>query len=317
MKRLKILIWHIHGSYLNYLTYAPHDFYLPTEAEGSIGYLGKGKTFAWGENVFEVPSERVKELNLDLIIYQSPKNYLEDQHEILTADQRRLPKIYLEHNTPREHPTDTKHLINDPGVLLVHVTHFNKLMWDNGRTPVKVIEHGVAANLSDPYQGNLNKGVVVINELKRRARIAGFDIWEKVRNEVPLDLIGLGSSELGGRGDIPHKDLLNELANYRFFFNPIRYTSLPLSLIEAMTAGLPVVALATTEVATVVENGVSGFVSNDLDYLIERMKFLLNDKEEAERLGKIGKEMATSRFSIERFIRDWNEAFEEVVSYKS
>jgi ADP-heptose:LPS heptosyltransferase len=29
--------------------------------------------------------------------------------EILTEAQRRLPRIYLEHDPPREHPTDTRH----------------------------------------------------------------------------------------------------------------------------------------------------------------------------------------------------------------
>ena len=31
MRRLKILIWHIHGSYLNTLARLPHDWYLPVK----------------------------------------------------------------------------------------------------------------------------------------------------------------------------------------------------------------------------------------------------------------------------------------------
>ncbi|MCL5411146.1 MAG: glycosyltransferase [Patescibacteria group bacterium] len=311
MKRLKILIWHIHGSYLNYLSCAPHDFYLPIKQERSSGYQGLGETFDWGKNVFEVPAEEVKNLKLDLIIFQSPKNFLIDQYEILSEKQRKLPKIYLEHNTPREHPTDTKHLIDDPKILLVHVTHFNNLMWNSGKTQTLVIEHG----LPDPsvtFRGNLAKGVVVVNEIQRRDRIAGYDIWQKAKEKVPLDLIGMRSEELGGRGDIPHRALFGELALYRFFFNPIRYTSLPLSLIEAMMVGLPVVALATTEVASVVENNVSGFVSNDLDFLIGKIRFLLGYPEEAKKIGQKGRETALVKFGIDRFVKNWNKAFEEV-----
>lgn len=39
-------------------------------------------------------------------------------------------------------------------------------------------------------------------------------------------------------------------ARYRFLFNPIRYTSLGLAVIEAMMIGMPVVALGTTDMVS-------------------------------------------------------------------
>lgn len=42
LKRYRVLVWHIHGSYLNYLVQAPHDFYLPVKNDRSEGYRGKG-----------------------------------------------------------------------------------------------------------------------------------------------------------------------------------------------------------------------------------------------------------------------------------
>src|SRR2546421_7681357 len=101
MQRLKILIWHIHGSYLNTLARIDADWYLPVKAGRPEGYGGRGPTFDLPTYVREVPAEQVRDLKLDLIIYQTPKNYFEDQFEILSAEQRQLPKIYLEHNTPR------------------------------------------------------------------------------------------------------------------------------------------------------------------------------------------------------------------------
>jgi hypothetical protein len=56
-----------------------------------------------------------------------------DQYRYLTPAQQRLPKIYLEHDPPRATATDTRHPVDDENVLLVHVTAFNRLMWDNGR----------------------------------------------------------------------------------------------------------------------------------------------------------------------------------------
>ena len=313
MRRLKILIWHIHGSYLNSLARIEHDWYLPVRPGRPAGYGGRGPTFDLPDYVREVPSERVRDLPLDLIIYQTPKNYYEDQFEILSEEQRHLPRIYLEHNTPKPHASDTRHPVDDPGVLLVHVTHYNRLMWDNGRTPTKVIEHSVAIDPSIRYSGRLARGITVANGMQKRPRIAGYDLFLDARMGIPLDAVGMETEAFGGLGDMPYRHLHRRVADYRFLFSPMRYTSLPLAVIEAMTIGMPVVALATTALPTVIEHGVSGYVSCDMDELTHHMRALLSDRALAERLGANARRVALDRFNLTRFIRDWNAAFAEVI----
>jgi hypothetical protein len=305
----KILIWHIHGSYLNALARIEHDWYLPVKPGRPEGYGGRGRTFDLPTYVRELPAEQVRDLPLDLIIYQTPKNYFEDQFEILSAAQRALPKIYLEHNTPKPHAVDMRHPIDDPHVLLVHVTHYNRLMWDNGRTPTMVIEHSVAIDPNIAYSGHLERGICVVNGMQRRPRIAGYDIFLRAREKVPLDIVGMETESLGGLGDIPYRDLHRRIAGYRFLFSPMRYTSLPLAVIEAMTIGMPVVALATTELPTVIEHGKTGYVSCNVDELIDHMRFLLREPGEARRIGASTQAVACERFGLGRFIRDWNAAF--------
>ncbi|GCE48730.1 glycosyl transferase family 1 [Thermosporothrix hazakensis] len=313
MKRLKILIWHIHGSYLNALARIPHEWYLPVKPGRPEGYGGRGPTFDLPDSVHEVPAEEVRNLDLDLIIFQTPKNYYEDQEEILSPAQRRLPKIYLEHNTPKPHACDTKHPIDDPSVLLVHVTHYNHLMWDNGRTPTMVIEHSVAIDPSAHYTGEIERGITVINGMQKRPRIAGYDIFQQVRERIPLDAAGMQTEELGGLGDVPYRDLHRLVAQYRFLFSPIRYTSLPLAVIEAMTLGMPVVALATTELPTVIEHGKSGFISCNVDELVTIMQELLRSPSLAREIGARARAIAQERFSLKRFTHAWNAAFERVL----
>jgi glycosyltransferase involved in cell wall biosynthesis len=313
MQRLKILIWHIHGSYLNNLARLDHDWYLPVKADRSVGYSGRGPTFDLPDYVREVPAEEVRNLKLDLIIYQTPKNYFEDQYEILSPEQLLLPKIYLEHNTPKPHATDTRHPIDDPNVLLVHVTYYNRLMWDNGRTPTMVIEHSAAIDPSASYRGQLERGITVANGIQKRPRIAGYDLFLQAREQVPLDIAGMQTEEFGGLGDIPYRHLHRRVAEYRFLFSPMRYTSLPLAVIEGMTIGMPIVALATTELPTVIENGKSGYLSCDIEELIEHMRYLLTHPAEAKRMGENARKVARERFGIDRFIRDWNGAFARVL----
>ncbi|MBA3945692.1 MAG: glycosyltransferase family 4 protein [Herpetosiphonaceae bacterium] len=312
MRRLKILMWHIHGSYLNSMARIDHDWYLPIKPGRPEGYGGRGPTFDLPPYVREVPADEVRNLDLDLIIYQTPKNYFEDGPELLTAAQQRLPQIYLEHNTPKPHPTDSHHPINDPNLLLVHVTHYNRLMWDNGRTPTVVIEHSVAIDPRAVYTGERAQGITVINGMQRRPRIAGYDIFLQAQAQLPLTSVGMQTEALGGLGDVPYRDLHRQLAAYRFMFSPMRYTSLPLAVIEGLLIGLPVVALATTELPTVITNGETGYVSANVDALIDHMHALLDNPQLAQEIGANGRRMAQKRFGLERFIRDWNQAFARV-----
>ncbi len=307
---MKIFTWHIHGSYLYYLSQGNYTIYIPVKSERTEGYYGRGETFPFGDNVVEVPVEEVKNMDFDVILFQTNQNYLVDQYEILSDEQRELPKVYLEHDPPRQHPTDTRHIVDDPEIMMVHVTHFNRLMWDSNGTPTRVIEHGVT-DTGVKYSGHLSKGIVVINNLPSRGRLLGFDIFQEVRRHVPLDLVGMGTGTWG-LGEVLHPQLPEFQSRYRFFFNPIRYTSLGLAVCEAMMMGIPVVGLATTEMSAVIDNGYSGFIHTDPEYLIEKMQMLIDDPELAKEIGSNGREIAQKRFSIDRFTNDWEQLFAEV-----
>lgn len=315
-ERLRILTWHVHGNYLYYLSHVPHDFFLVTDAQGSPHRAPRGDGFPWGPNVHEVRTEEIAQQSFDVVLYQSRQAWDEDRHRFLTPAQRALPTIYIEHDPPQEHPTNTRHWVDSPGVLLVHVTPFNALMWDSGRTPVRIIEHGV--RLLDErarYTGELPLGLAVVNHLERRGRRLGLDVYLRMQAEVPLRLVGMGADALahaGGCGEIPNRQLPGFMARHRFFFNPIRYTSLGLAVVEAMMVGMPIAGLATTELATVIRNGESGCVDTRLPALADAMRRWLEDPAEARRLGEGARRVAQERFHIGRFVADWMAAFADV-----
>ena len=66
MRPLRILTWHVHGSYLYYLTQARHEFYLPVKPGRPEGYGGRLSGFPWSNNVHDVPAEEVRELTVGL-----------------------------------------------------------------------------------------------------------------------------------------------------------------------------------------------------------------------------------------------------------
>jgi glycosyltransferase involved in cell wall biosynthesis len=308
-RRLRILTWHVHGNYLYYLTQVPHEFWLVTDAARSTHHSGRSGTLPWGDNVHEADVERIREMEFDAVLFQSRAAWDDEQHRILSEAQRRLPRIYLEHDPPQEHPTDTRHWVDDADVLLVHVTHFNALMWDAGRTPTQVIEHGVKPLTDARWSGERECGLVVVNNLDRRGRRLGLDVYRDVAARVPLTLVGMGSERVGGAGEVPQQALPGAMAEHRFFFNPIRWTSLGLALVEAMHVGMPIVALATTELPGVLRDGENGFIDTRVDRLVESMRALLADPALARRVGAAARTTALERFHIDRFVEDWRAAF--------
>ena len=311
---LRILTWHVHGSYLYYLSHVPHVFVVPYDAARSPGWGGRSPGWPWPANLVEAPREKVCDLEFDCILFQSHQNYTHDQFSLLTPAQRALPKVLLEHDPPRQHPTDTKHPVQDEDVLVVHVTAFNRLMWDCGGAPTCVVDHGVTVPRDVRWSGALERGIVVINNLAHRGRRLGADVFEEARARVPLDLVGMDAASCGGIGEVPHHALPAFMANYRFFFNPIRWTSLGLSILEAMAVGLPVVGLATTELVTVFDDGEAGYLDTDPERLVACMEKLLAEPETARRLGERARRIAAERFSIHRFVRDWLAVFDRVVA---
>ena len=311
-RRLRILTWHVHGNYLYYLSRVPHDFYIVTKPGYPPGYAGVGGALPWGDNVHEMPWDAVRAASFDCVLYQHRDHYTRDRETLLSAAQRGLPTIFLEHDPPQEHPTNTRHPVQDPSVLLVHVTPFNALMWDSGVTPVRVIEHGVVVNPAVRYSGTLARGISVVNHLARRGRRLGADVYAEARSKVPLDLVGMDAQAAGGIGEIGNTELAAFMARYRFFFNPIRYTSLGLAVVEAMSIGMPVIGLATTELSTVIRNGGNGYVDTRIDTLVDVMRRLIAQPQTAMRWGRAAARTAQERFGIGRFVTDWEAALRDV-----
>jgi hypothetical protein len=314
-RRLRILTWHVHGNYLYNLTQVPHDFYLVTDAERSPGRVGRVGALPWGPNVHEAPVEQIEDMAFDVVLYQHRVGWETDRLRWLSTAQQQLPRIYLEHDPPQQHPTNERHWVQDPGALLVHCTHFNALMWDAGDTPSRVIEHGVKPLSNARYHGEQARGLVVINQLPRRGRRLGLDLYSSVQQQLPLALAGMGSETLpGGIGEVSQLELPQLMAACRFFFHPVRYTSLGLALIEAMLVGQPIVGLATTELSTVIRSGENGFIDNRPTALAEVMQQLLRDPGLARSWGERGRTLARERFGIDRFVADWMQALHEVTT---
>jgi hypothetical protein len=303
---MRVFMWHVHGSYTTALVQGRHEYLFPVTADRGPDGRGRALTWEWPAAAREVTLEEAREADVDVVVLQRPEE-LEGLAERWLGRRpgRDIPAVYLEHSSPQGRIDDMRHPAADRSdLLLAHVTHFNRLFWDAGATESVVVEHGIM----DPgyrYTGALARAVAVVNEPGRRGRVTGTDLLESFRSAVPLDLFGMGAAAVGGREDLPQESLHTAMAERRVYLHPIRWTSLGLSLIEAMHLGMPVVALQTTEVGDAVPSE-AGVVSNNLEVVAEALQRFVRDPEEARWRGKSARAAALVRFGLARFLADWD-----------
>jgi glycosyltransferase involved in cell wall biosynthesis len=311
---VRILLWHVHGSYTTAFVQGRHEYLLPmTPDRGSDG-LGRARTWDWPAAAQDAPVDRLRDTDFDVVVLQRP-------HELELVRQwtgrtpgRDVPAVYLEHNAPEPHPVHSRHPVADrDDIPIAHVTHFNRLMWDNGRAPATVVEHGVV-DPGELYTGELPRAAVVVNEPGRRGRMVGTDLVIEVAARLPVDHFGMTDGELPGvrhQGDVQQNAMHAELGRRRVYLHPMRWTSLGLSLIEAMQVGMPVVAVAATEAARAVPLE-AGVVSADPAELRAGLERFLADPEDARIAGKAARAHALERYGLPRFLAEWDRLLDEV-----
>ncbi len=313
---MNVLVWHVHGAWTTAFVQGKHQYLIPTTPERGPYGLGRARTYPWPPNAVEVSPAELARSEVDVMVLQRPEEYALARRWL----RRAVPAIYVEHNTPKGGVPNTRHPMADrDDLLLVHVTHFNDLFWDSGATRTAVVEHGIPTP-SVTYSGELARIGIATNEPVRRWRVTGTDLMPRFAEVAPLDVFGMGVAALPrwlrlppGRlrvyEDPSQASMHTELARRRIYAHLPRWTSLGLSLLEAMAIGMPVVALATTEaVAAVPPDG--GVLDTRVETLVEAAEWLLRDEEAARRMGARARRTVLSRYGVDRFLADWDRLLE-------
>ena len=319
---MRILIWHVHGSWTTAFVQGPHEYVVPVLPDRGPDGRGRARTWDWPASVRELSPEALRHSDVDLVVLQRP-------HELDLVEQwtgRRpghdVPAVYLEHNTPGGNVPFTRHPLADQDrIPIVHVTHFNRMIWDCGGARTCVVEHGIP----DPgyrYTGETARAAVVINDPLRRGRAVGADLVADLAEAVPVDLFGMGAEafgrqlELGDRlrvyEDVPQSQMHDQLARRCVYVHTARWTSLGLSLVEAMQLGMPVVALAATEAVRAVPPS-TGVLVTSPEELVTAAVRLVDDPDQARETGRRGRDEALRRYGLERFLADWEAVLEAAV----
>jgi len=320
---MRVLIWHVHGSWTTSFVQGAHTYLLPVVADRGPDGRGRATTWDWPSRAVELSPDELADAPIDVVVVQR-------DHELELCEKwlggrrlgRDVPVVWLEHNAPQGRINDMRHPVADRHDVsaIVHVTPTNALFWDNGDKPVHVIEHGIV-DPGERWTGEHAACGVVVNEPVRRGRVAGTDLLPRFGHVAPVRVFGMDVNRLTAslgdpnwlhvRENLVQDDMHGELARCRCYVHPYRWTSLGLSLVEAMHMGMPVVSLATTATPDAVPAG-CGVVSNDVDILVDVVRHLCAEWEVAAEMGRAARAAALRRFGLARFLSDWNDVLEEL-----
>lgn len=153
--------------------------------------------------------------------------------------------------------------------------------------------------------GRLNRGKGAYDLVQAAAAMAHDDFRLKLGGDGEIEQVR-EAARAAGVGE--HVDLLGwvgpkekarHLGAATVFVLPSYYEGLPMSVLEAMAAGMPVVTTPVGGIPEAVTDGVEGFLvaPGDIAALVDRLTTLLADPALAQRMGQAGRRKVENTFA--------------------
>ncbi len=217
---------------------------------------------------------------------------------------------------------------------------------DKGR--VYTVHNGIETNLfrPDQEQGEHTRKALTISNKEKVLLFFGFVTKQKglhllikalpiiLKNNKCVKLVVVGEGEYldearlivkqfglenyaSFTGHIPRKDVSQYINASDIFIMPtLRQEGLPFALIEAMACGKAVIASKIGGVSSVVDDGINGLLitPGDVSMLAEKVIFLLNNKDIADKLAVNARIKALQMFSHEKMVEETEKVFEAAIT---
>ncbi|KPK76033.1 MAG: hypothetical protein AMJ79_08590 [Phycisphaerae bacterium SM23_30] len=159
--------------------------------------------------------------------------------------------------------------------------------------PVKAVDVLLNALSELVWEKKLNLQLLIVGDGPERQRLQQLTLKLKLSDRVCF---------CGARRDVERL-----LKSAEIFVMPSRWEGLPLAAVEAMAAGLPIVARRTEGLVDVVDHGSTGLLTplEDVTELTQAIEKLIIDPNMAQRFGRAAQNRAFRKFSTSVMINNY------------
>ena len=154
--------------------------------------------------------------------------------------------------------------------------------------------------------------------------ISNFD--DDVRNKIRFTIVGDGSKKqflqnlakeknvnVVFTGNLEHGEVMKELFKNDIFIFVSAWEGFPYTILEAMSAGLSMIASDVGGVSEVVGNNVGRLVENEAGQIANALLELINNPELRLKLEENGRRLVEEKFSLEKMLEKTEEVYKEVL----
>lgn len=304
-ERLNILTFPTHERYESGLCKTGHNFY--AYRGDNIKDWNKGYAPLPNNYTLLVPGkEPPLEVDFDIILSQNKAGQF--PVALYFSKIFHCPMISLEHTLPVSGWTNEtiEQFSKMSGDVNVFISEYSVGKWGFDREKSAVVHHGVDTNLFSINNSVQRKPHVlsVVNDWINRDWCCGFRLWQEAMKDMPVKVLGDTPGLSQRATSVSH--LVQSYQEATVFLNTSLVSPVPTALLEAMACGCAVVSTATCMIPEIITNGVNGFLSNHPEEIREHCTALLRNPRLAARLGAAARKTILSRFSMEKFVENWN-----------
>lgn len=326
MTAFRILTFNWHEAYLCLLAKTGHSFTVVDKFKGGYrGWLEGTRPIPTNIRLLAVGSEeearrQARAGSFDLAICHNLS-------DLAVLSGVRIPKIVVFHNmlsteialfkaAGRPAPTKAQYAaqfrsVSDDLTRVVFISATKQA--DAEGIEGRVILPGIDLDEYGGYRGDVPRVLRVGNFFTGRDIMLGQTVAAASLGDLPVTVLGINPEIPGSRLSQSWDDLKEHFRSHRVFLNTTvdgYEDGYNLSMLEAMATGMPVVSLPNR--TSPIDDCLNGYVSDQPSRLHDRMEALLADPLLARKLGARARDTVASKFPMDRFIREWNDTFDEI-----